>query len=39
MQIAILGATGGIGGHLLRWALDAGHSVHVLARQPGARPR
>jgi hypothetical protein len=29
-----------IGGHLLSWAVDAGHDVHVLARSPEAmRPR
>jgi uncharacterized protein YbjT (DUF2867 family) len=38
MQIAILGATGGIGGHLLSRALEAGHSVHALARRPEALP-
>jgi uncharacterized protein YbjT (DUF2867 family) len=38
MQIAILGATGGIGGHLLAWALESGHSVHALGRHPGALP-
>jgi uncharacterized protein YbjT (DUF2867 family) len=36
MRITILGATGGIGGHLLTWALEAGHHVHVLARHPEA---
>jgi uncharacterized protein YbjT (DUF2867 family) len=36
MQIAILGGTGGIGGHVLSWALDAGHPVRALARSPGA---
>jgi uncharacterized protein len=36
MQIAILGGSGGIGGHLLGWALEAGHSVHALARHPEA---
>jgi uncharacterized protein YbjT (DUF2867 family) len=36
MQIAILGATGGIGGHVLDWALRAGHPVHALARDPQA---
>ena len=36
MQIAILGATGGIGGHVLDWALQAGHPVHALARDPRA---
>lgn len=39
MQIAILGATGGIGGHVLDWALQAGHPVHALARDPQALPR
>ena len=38
MQIAILGGTGGIGGHVLGWALDAGHPVHALARRPEALP-
>jgi putative NADH-flavin reductase len=38
MQLAILGGTGGIGGHLLSWALDAGHPVRALARSPGALP-
>lgn len=36
MQLTILGATGGIGGQLLSWALDAGHRVHALARNPEA---
>jgi putative NADH-flavin reductase len=40
MKLAIFGATGRIGGHLLSWAVDAGHDVHVLARSPQAlRPR
>jgi uncharacterized protein YbjT (DUF2867 family) len=34
MRLTLLGATGGIGGHLLAWALAAGHDVHALARQP-----
>lgn len=38
MRIALLGGTGGIGGHVLDWALDAGHAVHALARRPGALP-
>jgi uncharacterized protein YbjT (DUF2867 family) len=38
MRIAILGATGRIGGHLLSWALEAGHPVHALARRPEALP-
>jgi uncharacterized protein len=36
MQVAILGATGGIGGHVLDWALQAGHPVHALDRNPQA---
>src|SRR5258708_33052603 len=40
MKLSIFGATGQIGGHLLNWAVDAGHDVHVLARSPQAlRPR
>src|SRR5579859_6387396 len=40
MKLAMFGATGRIGGHLLNWAVDAGHDVHVLARSPQAlRPR
>jgi putative NADH-flavin reductase len=34
MRLALLGATGGIGGRLLAWALSEGHDVHVLARRP-----
>ncbi len=34
MNIAIFGATGGIGGRVLSDALDAGHSVRVLVRDP-----
>jgi len=37
-QIAVLGGTGGIGGHVLSWALDAGHPVRALARHPEALP-
>jgi putative NADH-flavin reductase len=36
MQLAILGATGRVGGHVLSWALDAGHPVTALARNPEA---
>ncbi len=39
LRIAILGGTGGIGGRLLAWAVDAGHPVQVLARTAGAVPR
>jgi putative NADH-flavin reductase len=38
MRLALLGATGGIGGHVLTWALDAGYTVHALVRRPGALP-
>ena len=40
MRITLFGATGGIGGHLLAWALSEGHDVHALARRPEllARP-
>jgi uncharacterized protein YbjT (DUF2867 family) len=34
MKIAILGATGQTGGHALQRALEAGHHVRVLARDP-----
>ena len=39
LRLAILGATGGIGGRLLAWAVDAGHPVQVLARTAAAVPR
>jgi putative NADH-flavin reductase len=38
-RLAIFGATGGIGGHLLSWAVDAGYPAHVLARHPEVVPR
>jgi putative NADH-flavin reductase len=38
-RLAIFGATGGIGGHLLSWAVDAGYPAHVLARHQEAVPR
>jgi putative NADH-flavin reductase len=34
MKIAIFGATGQTGGHAMRLALEAGHHVRVLARDP-----
>ncbi len=34
MELAILGASGRIGGHLLTWALDSGHDVRALVRNP-----
>lgn len=39
LRLALLGGTGGIGGHVLSWAADAGHPVHVLARDAAAVPR
>ena len=38
MRLALLGATGGIGGHVLSWAADARYPVNVLARDPAAVP-
>lgn len=38
MRITILGATGRIGSHVLTWALESGHQVRVLARNPEALP-
>ena len=39
MRIALFGGTGRIGGHVLTWALDAGHEVTVLVRDPYALTR
>jgi uncharacterized protein YbjT (DUF2867 family) len=36
MKLVIFGATGRIGGHLVSWAVDAGHDVRALARNPDA---
>ncbi|MGH3157365.1 MAG: NAD(P)-dependent oxidoreductase [Streptosporangiaceae bacterium] len=36
MKVVIFGASGRIGGHLVNWAIDAGHDVRVLARTPDA---
>jgi uncharacterized protein YbjT (DUF2867 family) len=36
MKLVIFGATGRIGRHLVDWAVDAGHDVRVLARNPDA---
>ncbi len=33
-NIALLGATGPVGGHFLTYALEAGHSVTALVRNP-----
>ncbi|MFI6833871.1 NAD(P)-dependent oxidoreductase [Kribbella sp. NPDC050241] len=33
MRITVFGATGGIGGHVVRQALDAGHKVTAVVRQ------
>lgn len=34
MKLTVFGATGGIGGHLVRQALDAGHTVTAVVRDP-----
>lgn len=36
MRIALLGGSGRIGGHLLTWALQSGHEVTALARNPAS---
>ena len=38
MKLTIIAATGGVGRHLLRQALDAGHDVTVVVRNPGKLP-
>lgn len=38
MKITVLGATGGVGRHVVTTALDHGHTVTVLARTPGNVP-
>lgn len=38
MRLALLGASGRIGGHVLNWALTAGHEVTALARDPTSLP-
>jgi putative NADH-flavin reductase len=38
VKVAILGATGNIGGECLRLALAAGHEIRALARDPGSLP-
>jgi putative NADH-flavin reductase len=34
MRLALLGASGRIGRHVLAWALESGHQVTALARNP-----
>lgn len=34
MRLTVFGATGGIGGHVVRQALDAGHAVTAVVRDP-----
>jgi putative NADH-flavin reductase len=34
MRLTVFGATGGIGGHVVRQALDAGHEVTAVVRDP-----
>jgi putative NADH-flavin reductase len=36
VRLALMGASGRIGGHLLAWALASGHQVTALARSPQA---
>lgn len=36
MKLTLLGASGRIGGHVLSWALSAGHEVTALARDPAS---
>ncbi len=36
MRLALMGASGRIGGHVLAWALTSGHQVTALARNPQA---
>src|SRR4051812_13858332 len=36
MRITVFGATGGIGGHVVRQALDAGHKVTAVVRASSA---
>jgi uncharacterized protein YbjT (DUF2867 family) len=38
MKLAILGATGKTGGHAMRRALEAGHDLRLLARDPSKVP-
>ena len=38
MRLIILGATGSLGAHVLGHALDAGHDVSVLVREPSRLP-
>ena len=38
MRIALLGASGRIGGHVLNWAVTAGREVTALARDPASLP-
>ena len=38
MHLIILGATGSLGGHVLRQALGSGHDVSVLVRDPSRLP-
>ncbi|TLZ60777.1 MAG: NAD(P)-dependent oxidoreductase [Methanobacteriota archaeon] len=35
MRYFVTGATGFIGGHLVRQLIDAGHEVDIIARDPG----
>ncbi|MGW4973647.1 NmrA family NAD(P)-binding protein, partial [Streptomyces albidoflavus] len=37
MRITVFGATGGVGGEVVRQALEAGHEVTAVVRDPAAR--
>ncbi|MBL0800300.1 NAD(P)H-binding protein, partial [Streptomyces albidoflavus] len=36
MRITVFGATGGVGGEVVRQALEAGHEVTAVVRDPAA---
>jgi putative NADH-flavin reductase len=38
MRLGLLGGSGRIGSHVLNWAVDAGHEVRALARDPRSLP-
>src|SRR5260370_41164272 len=38
MQLALRGGCGRIGSHVLTWALESGHDVRALARNPQSLP-
>lgn len=38
MKVAVLGATGGVGAHVVKIALEQGHQVLAMARDPSKIP-